>query len=52
VTKIASMKPTTSSEANNINSIQLLFNTDSSQSVPSTLEIDNIEIVYRIKSVR
>ena len=52
VTKIASMKPATSSQANNINSIQLLFNTDSSQSVPSTLEIDNIEIVYRVKGVR
>jgi len=25
---------------------------DGSQTVPSTLEIDNIEIVYRVKSVR
>jgi len=52
VTKIASMKPSTSSHANNINSFQLVFAPDGSQTVPSTLEIDNIEIVYRAKSVR
>lgn len=52
VTKIASMKPSTSSHANNINSFQLAFAPDSGQTVPSTLEIDNIEIVYRVKSVR
>ena len=52
VTKIASMKPATSSQANNINSFQLILQPDGSQTVPSTLEIDNIEIVYRVKSVR
>ena len=52
VTKIASMKPTTSSHANNINSFQLVFVADTGQAVPSTLEIDNIEIVYRVKSAR
>ena len=52
VTKIASMKPTTSSHANNINSFQLVFAADVSGAVPSTLEIDNIEIVYRVKSAR
>ena len=52
VTKIASMKPSTSSHANNINSFQLAFAPDSGETVPSTLEIDNIEIVYRVKSVR
>ena len=52
VTKIASMKPSTSSHANNINSFQLVFAPDSGQTVPSGLEIDNIEIVYRVKSVR
>ena len=52
VTKIASMKPTTSSHANNINSFQLVFAADIGGDVHSTLEIDNIEIVYRAKSVR
>ena len=46
------MKPTTSSHANNINSFQLVFVADTGQAVPSTLEIDNIEIVYRVKSAR
>ena len=52
VTKIASMKPAAASQANNINSFQLILQPDGSQTVPSTLEIDNIEIVYRVKSVR
>ena len=52
VTKVATMKPATSSQANNINSIQLILAPDSGQSAHSTFEIDNIEIVYRTKGIR
>jgi len=52
VNKIASMKPGTSSEANNINSFKLDFHADSGQDVDETFTINNIEIVYRVKSVR
>ena len=52
VNKIASMKPGTSSEANNINSFKLDFHSDSGQDVDETFTINNIEIVYRAKSVR
>ena len=46
------MKPAAASQANNINSFQLILQPDASQTVPSTLEIDNIEIVYRVKGVK
>ena len=52
ITRIASMKPAQSMQANNINSIQLLFYADTGQTVPSSLEIDNIEIIYRVKGIR
>ena len=46
------MKPATSSQANNINSFQLILAPDSGQSAHDTFEIDNIEIVYRTKGIR
>mgnify|MGYP003645522746 CR=1 FL=1 len=52
VTKVATMKPATSSQANNINSFQLILAPDSGQSAHDTFEIDNIEIVYRTKGIR
>jgi hypothetical protein len=44
------LKPNTSSEANNIYSFALKFTTDGT--VPSTFEINDITIIYRIKNPR
>tara|TARA_R100001594_G_scaffold21633_1_gene41747 strand:+ start:1895 stop:5107 length:3213 start_codon:yes stop_codon:yes gene_type:complete len=46
----ATLKPSTSSEANGIYSFALKFSTTGT--VPSTFEINDITIVYRMKSVR
>ena len=46
----AELKPKTSSQANNINSFSLQLTTDAS--VPSTFQINDITIVYRIKNVK
>ena len=48
--QVAELKPDVSSEANNIKSFQLRFATDGT--VPSGFEINDISIVYRIKSIR
>ena len=50
--KIASMKPSNSSEANNINSFQLNFYADTGQNVDETFTINDIHIVYRVKSTK
>jgi len=44
------LKPSTSSEANNKYSFAIKFTTDGT--VPSTFEINDISIVYRMKSIR
>ena len=44
------LKPSTSSDANNIYSFALKFTTDGA--VPATFEINDISIVYRMKSIR
>ena len=46
----AELKPNTSSQANNIYSFALQFTDDGS--VPSTFEINDITIVYRLKNVK
>ena len=46
----ATLKPNTSSEANSIYSFALKFTTDGS--VPATFEINDISIVYKMKSIR
>ena len=46
----AVLKPSTSSQANNIYSFALKFTTDGT--VPATFEINDISIVYRMKSIR
>jgi hypothetical protein len=46
----ATLKPSTSSQANNIYSFALKFTTDGT--VPSTFEINDITIVYRMKNIR
>lgn len=50
--KIASMKPSNPSEANNINSFQLNFYADTGQNVDETFTINDIHIVYRVKSTK
>ena len=47
----ATLKPDTSSEANNIFSFRLRFQMNTS-SVPAGFEINDITIVYRLKSIR
>ena len=47
---VAELKPTTSSQANNIKSFQLKFQTDGT--VPSGFRINDISIVYRGKRPR
>ena len=47
---VAELKPTTSSEANNIKSFRLKFSTDNT--VPAGFKINDISCVYRMKSVR
>ena len=44
------LKPSTSSDANNIYSFALKFTTDGA--VPATFEINDISIIYRMKSIR
>ena len=46
----AVLKPSTSSQANNIYSFALKFTTDGT--VPATFEINDITIIYRMKSIR
>ena len=46
----AILKPSTSSDANSIYSFALKFTTDGT--VPATFEINDISIVYRMKSIR
>ena len=46
----AILKPSTSSEANNKYSFAIKFTTDGT--VPSTFEINDISIIYRMKSIR
>ena len=48
--QVAELKPTTGSEANNKKSFQLALTSDGA--VPAAFEIDDITIVYRIKSVK
>ena len=48
--QVAELKPTTSSQANNIKSFQLKFQTDGT--VPSGFRINDISIVYRGKRPR
>ena len=48
--QVAELKPDVSSEANSIKSFQLRFATDGT--VPSGFEINDISIVYRMKSIR
>ena len=48
--QVAELKPDVSSEANNIKSFQLRFATDGT--VPVGFEINDISIVYRMKSIR
>ena len=47
---VAELKPTTSSEANNIYSIACYFNDDTNTS--ADFEINDITIVYRIKNIK
>jgi hypothetical protein len=47
---VAELKPTTSSEANNVYSFQLKFEADGE--VPKGFEIGDISIIYRIKNVK
>ena len=49
---IAELKPTTSSEANNIKSFRLKFVAESGQTVPSDFEINDISSVYRMKHIK
>jgi len=46
----AELKPNTSTEANNIYSFAIKFTTDGT--VPSTFEINDITIVYRLKNIK
>ena len=46
----AELKPNTSTEANNIYSFAIKFTTD--DTVPSTFEINDITIVYRLKNIK
>ena len=49
----AELKPNTSSEANNVNSFALqIISEGGGASVPSSFEINDITIVYRIKNVK
>ena len=49
----AELKPNTSSEANNVNSFALqIISKDDGSNVPSSFEINDITIVYRIKNVK
>ena len=47
---VAELKPTTSSEANNVYSFQLKFEADGQ--VPKGFEIGDISIIYRMKNVK
>ena len=47
---IAELKPSTSSQANNIKSFALRFSCDGA--VPSGFEINDISIVYRVKGIK
>ena len=47
---IAELKPTTSSEANNVHSFQLRLGADGD--VPKGFEIGDISIIYRMKNVK
>jgi hypothetical protein len=49
---IAELKPTTSSQANNIKSFRLKFVAESGQTVPSDFEINDISAVYRMKHIK
>ena len=51
----ATLKPATSSQANNIYSFGLKLDvkaTDGSKYVPSGFEIDNVSVVYRTKTIK
>ena len=49
---IAELKPTTSSQANNIKSFRLKFVAESGETVPSDFEINDISAVYRMKHIK
>ena len=48
----SSLKPVTSSQANNIKSFGLKFFNDAGESVNAAFEINDITIIYRNKSVK
>ena len=48
----ASLKPATSSEANNVKSFGLYIYNENSQTVDADFEINDITIIYRTKSVK
>ena len=49
---VAELKPTTSSQANNIKSFRLKFLPQSGQTVPADFEINDISAVYRMKHIK
>ena len=48
----AELKPSTSSEANNIYSVGIRLDASSGTTVPADFEIDNISLVYRAKNIK